>query len=201
MCLVGANITVVSAKVEGNIPRKRGAASAGYDKALDCFFDKVLVLNRAAVSSLFMVLSRSPMDELARPGMDAVSSVPQISAGQVGSPVYERAPSVSVSAACSDHTSGQAVLSEGSISRSKVRSSTKRMCTAGAAGDSAARGLGDRQVPGHRRTGIRQGQVSRVPECGGRQAGAQVRCSFLFPDRFVVVRETRKPALSLSVAC
>jgi len=107
VCLVGANITVVSAKVEGNIPRKRGAASAGYHKALDCFFDKVLVLNRAAMSSLFMVLARSPMGELARPGcMDAVSSVHQISAGQVGSPVCERAPSDPVSAACSDHTSG-----------------------------------------------------------------------------------------------
>lgn len=41
VCLVGANITVVAAKVESNIPRKRGAASAGYDKALDRFFDKV----------------------------------------------------------------------------------------------------------------------------------------------------------------
>ena len=45
VCLVGANITVVAAKVEGNIPRKRGAASAGYDKALDRFFDKVLRLS------------------------------------------------------------------------------------------------------------------------------------------------------------
>ena len=40
MCLVGASITVVAAKVEGSIPRKRGAAAAGYDKALDRFFDK-----------------------------------------------------------------------------------------------------------------------------------------------------------------
>ena len=40
VCLVGASITVVAAKVEGSIPRKRGAAAAGYDKALDRFFDK-----------------------------------------------------------------------------------------------------------------------------------------------------------------
>jgi protein pelota len=43
VCLVGASITVVAAKVEGSIPRKRGAAAAGYDKALDRFFDKVLL--------------------------------------------------------------------------------------------------------------------------------------------------------------
>ncbi len=41
MCLVGSSVTVVRAKVEGNIPKKRGAAAAGYDKALSRFFDKV----------------------------------------------------------------------------------------------------------------------------------------------------------------
>lgn len=42
VCLVGSSITVVRAKVEGSIPKKRGAAAAGYDKALTRFFDKVL---------------------------------------------------------------------------------------------------------------------------------------------------------------
>ena len=32
---------MVCAKVEGNIPKKRGAAAAGYDKALTRFMDKV----------------------------------------------------------------------------------------------------------------------------------------------------------------
>lgn len=41
MCLIGSSVTVVKAKVEGNIPKKRGAAAAGYDKALSRFFDKV----------------------------------------------------------------------------------------------------------------------------------------------------------------
>mmetsp|Transcript_8174 Transcript_8174/g.24294 ORF Transcript_8174/g.24294 Transcript_8174/m.24294 type:complete len:396 (-) Transcript_8174:410-1597(-) len=42
VCLIGSSVTVVKAKVEGNIPKKRGAAAAGYDKALSRFFDKVL---------------------------------------------------------------------------------------------------------------------------------------------------------------
>ncbi len=52
VCLVGASITVVAAKVEGSIPRKRGAAAAGYDKALDRFFDKASACNllRHAIS-------------------------------------------------------------------------------------------------------------------------------------------------------
>ena len=41
MCLVGSSTTVQKAKVESSIPRKRGAAAAGYDKALHSFFNKV----------------------------------------------------------------------------------------------------------------------------------------------------------------
>jgi len=40
VCLVGASTTLVKAKVEASMPRKRGAAAAGYDKALASFFDK-----------------------------------------------------------------------------------------------------------------------------------------------------------------
>lgn len=41
MCLVGASVTVVKAKIEANLPRKRGAAAAGYDKAITSFNEKV----------------------------------------------------------------------------------------------------------------------------------------------------------------
>ena len=41
MCLVGSSTTLVRAKIEHSLPRKRGAAAAGYDKALDAFFAKV----------------------------------------------------------------------------------------------------------------------------------------------------------------
>jgi hypothetical protein len=41
VCLVGSSTTVLRAKVESSLPRKRGAAAAGYDKALDSFFAKV----------------------------------------------------------------------------------------------------------------------------------------------------------------
>jgi protein pelota len=41
VCLVGSSTTVLKAKVEANLPRKRGAAAAGYDKALESFFNKV----------------------------------------------------------------------------------------------------------------------------------------------------------------
>lgn len=41
VCLVGSSTTVLKAKVEVNLPRKRGAAAAGYDKALESFFSKV----------------------------------------------------------------------------------------------------------------------------------------------------------------
>ncbi len=32
MCLVGGSTTLVRARVEANLPRKRGAAALGYDK-------------------------------------------------------------------------------------------------------------------------------------------------------------------------
>ena len=41
MCLVGGSVTVVRAKIESNLPRKRGAALAGYDKAIKSFNEKV----------------------------------------------------------------------------------------------------------------------------------------------------------------
>eukprot|EP00877_Chromochloris_zofingiensis_P014927 jgi/Chrzof1/9689/Cz04g12080.t1 len=41
VCLVGASTTLVRAKVEANLPRKRGAAAAGYDKAWNKFLDNV----------------------------------------------------------------------------------------------------------------------------------------------------------------
>lgn len=41
VCLVGASTTLVKAKIEASLPRKRGAAAAGYDKALTSFYDKV----------------------------------------------------------------------------------------------------------------------------------------------------------------
>ena len=40
MCLVGASTTLIKAKVEASLPRKRGAAAAGYDKAITSFYDK-----------------------------------------------------------------------------------------------------------------------------------------------------------------
>lgn len=41
VCLVGSTCTLTRAKIEANIPRKRGAAAAGYDKAIESFYDKV----------------------------------------------------------------------------------------------------------------------------------------------------------------
>lgn len=43
VCLVGSSTTVQKAKIESSIPRKRGAAAAGYDKALQTFFHKVVL--------------------------------------------------------------------------------------------------------------------------------------------------------------
>lgn len=42
VCLVGSSITVVRAKVETSLPKKRGTSSLDYNKALTRFFDKVL---------------------------------------------------------------------------------------------------------------------------------------------------------------
>jgi protein pelota len=41
LCLVGSSTTLVRAKIEANLPRKRGPAVAGYDKAWDKFMDQV----------------------------------------------------------------------------------------------------------------------------------------------------------------
>ena len=41
LLLVGAACTVSKAKVEHSLPRKRGAAAAGYEKAVSRFFTKV----------------------------------------------------------------------------------------------------------------------------------------------------------------
>jgi protein pelota len=38
---VGSTCTLTRAKIEANIPRKRGAAAAGYEKAIESFHDKV----------------------------------------------------------------------------------------------------------------------------------------------------------------
>ncbi|GAX81344.1 hypothetical protein CEUSTIGMA_g8775.t1 [Chlamydomonas eustigma] len=41
ICLVGSSTTIIKAKVESNLPRKRGAAAAGYDKAWNKFLEAV----------------------------------------------------------------------------------------------------------------------------------------------------------------
>lgn len=41
LCLVGNSCTLIKARIEGNLPRKRGAAAAGYEKALQTFHGKV----------------------------------------------------------------------------------------------------------------------------------------------------------------
>ena len=41
LCLVGSSCTLQRARIETNMPRKRGAAAAGYDKSLESFFRKV----------------------------------------------------------------------------------------------------------------------------------------------------------------
>ena len=41
LCLVGAAMTVQRARVEANLPKKRGAAAAGFDSAQRAFFAKV----------------------------------------------------------------------------------------------------------------------------------------------------------------
>lgn len=38
---MGSTCTLTRAKIEANVPRKRGAAAAGYDKAMESFYDKV----------------------------------------------------------------------------------------------------------------------------------------------------------------
>lgn len=41
VCLVGASCTVVKSKIEASIPKKRGAAMAGYDKAMSTFYNRI----------------------------------------------------------------------------------------------------------------------------------------------------------------
>lgn len=41
LLLIGSACTVVKAKIESTLPRKRGAALAGYEKAVEKFFTKV----------------------------------------------------------------------------------------------------------------------------------------------------------------
>jgi len=40
LCLVGRTCTITRAKIEVNMPRKRGAAAAGYDKAIENFYQR-----------------------------------------------------------------------------------------------------------------------------------------------------------------
>ncbi|GAQ80708.1 eukaryotic release factor eRF1 domain1/Pelota-like [Klebsormidium nitens] len=42
ICSIGGSVTAVRAKIETSIPRKRGPAIAGYDKAINRFFENVL---------------------------------------------------------------------------------------------------------------------------------------------------------------
>jgi protein pelota len=41
LCLIGRTCTLTRAKIEVNMPRKKGAAAAGYDKALETFHQRV----------------------------------------------------------------------------------------------------------------------------------------------------------------
>jgi protein pelota len=41
VCLVGSSCTVVKSKIETSIPKKKGAAIAGYDKAITTFYSRV----------------------------------------------------------------------------------------------------------------------------------------------------------------
>ena len=41
LCLVGRTCTITRAKIEFSLPRKRGAAAAGYDKAIETFYQRV----------------------------------------------------------------------------------------------------------------------------------------------------------------
>lgn len=49
VCLVGASTTLIKAKVEASLPRKRGAAAAGYDKAITSFYNKACTRPRQAI--------------------------------------------------------------------------------------------------------------------------------------------------------
>ena len=58
LCLIGSATTIQKAKVEMSLPRKRGAAAAGYDTAYKNF------LNRASLDSLHHMAQLFPMHEI-----------------------------------------------------------------------------------------------------------------------------------------
>lgn len=62
ICLVGASITTMKARIENSIPRKHGAAIAGYDKAVNKFFENVLqgVLRHVDFSVVRCMVIASP---------------------------------------------------------------------------------------------------------------------------------------------
>lgn len=62
LCLVGGSVTTVRAKIETSIPRKRGPAIAGYDKAVKKFFENVMqsVLRHVDFSIVRCLIIASP---------------------------------------------------------------------------------------------------------------------------------------------
>ncbi|GBG59018.1 hypothetical protein CBR_g24366 [Chara braunii] len=62
VCLFGGSMTVVRARIESAIPRKRGAAIAGYDKALNRFFENILqsILRHVDFSIVKCLILASP---------------------------------------------------------------------------------------------------------------------------------------------
>ncbi|BBM98230.1 protein pelota [Marchantia polymorpha subsp. ruderalis] len=62
ICLLGQSVTTTKARLETSIPRKRGAAIAGYDKALNKFFENVLqgVLRHVDFSIVKCLIIASP---------------------------------------------------------------------------------------------------------------------------------------------
>lgn len=52
LCLVGSATTLQKAKVEMSMPRKRGAAAAGFDTAYKNFLDRVSI-SPSALSAFF----------------------------------------------------------------------------------------------------------------------------------------------------
>ncbi|CAM6104447.1 unnamed protein product [Calypogeia fissa] len=62
ICLLGGSVTTTKARIETSIPRKRGAALAGYDKALNKFFENVLqgILRHVDFSIVKCLIVASP---------------------------------------------------------------------------------------------------------------------------------------------
>ena len=74
MCLIARAVTLVRAKIEANLPRKRGAAAAGYEKAINRFYEKVG--SSPGELLLLMVTSRSyPALHRFLLGSDAVQAI------------------------------------------------------------------------------------------------------------------------------